>query len=417
MNNIAVILASGEGGRYGSSVPKQFVKLNGKPIIHYVLDEYIKSSLFDKILIVINDLRYSYLFKNYKIKIIKGGATRTQSIYNAIQYAKRFNPINIIFQDSVRPMIKAEDLPVFIDYLKKFDAVSAAEIITDSMYPAVCREDFKLITSPEAFKFKALVECFKTENAQYTSIYPHLSAKYFTKRIFLNHPNYKITYPYDIFTLEQLIKYNQYEKNIPILENKTILVLGASGGIGQAVVKELAEYKCKVIAPSSKELNLSTDFSHTLPLADIIINASGIAHKNEEGILKHYNNMMNINFRANVIILEEVLKWNRHNKPVSIILVSSSSATRGRPGFTIYSASKTAVHSLVESRAAELAQHKIYLNCICPEKVNTPFWKKLNTSINKKEALTPDEVVKVILSYCDTTKYGQIIHIKKGMKI
>jgi 2-C-methyl-D-erythritol 4-phosphate cytidylyltransferase len=422
MNNIGIILAGGIGQRYGSSIPKQYIKLNGKIVIHYILDEYIKSNLFNKIIIVVNDLRYKYLFKNYDknlIKIIKGGKTRTQTIYNALKFIKKYNSDTVFFQDAVRPLINAEDLPQYLEALKGFDCVVTYEPITDALFDDTDRNKYKLIQSPDVVKFDKL---YKEIN-----IFNHTDAIYQQLKnpkinfIKLNHANNKITYPYDLFILEHLIKYDEYTPRIPDLKNKNILLLGSSGGIGTATYKSLLLYNPNQIwTPSHRELNLSENFSDSLINKycglDIIINCAGIPYKNEDSLLSHYEEMMNVNFRANVLLIESAKKIRKyHDRPINIVVISSSSATKGRFGFTIYSASKSALHSLVESQAEELAKKEIYLNCICPEKVITPFWKKLKTKINKQESLTPQKVTDMILSYSDTKEFGKIIHVRKGL--
>jgi len=419
IKTIGVILAGGTGIRFGSSIPKQFAKLNGKPVILYVLEEFKKSNLFDKIIIALPSKKFAYLFKEDEILIL-GGKTRNETIYNCLQIAKKYDPKYILFHDAARPLIKAEDLKQYIDKFQTTSAIITTEKITDSLYPAhVIREDYQLVQTPEAFRFDYLMKHFRPEANNYTAIYHHLPASTFIEQIQLNHPNYKITYPYDLFMLEHLVKYCSYEKQIPNLKNKTVLLLGASGGIGSAVYKELKKYNPKKIyIPSHKKLNVEWEFlSYLMSVAykdvNIIINCCGIISKDNDILLQYnYGRIMKINLKTNLALIDyaKTLK----NKPINIITISSSAATKGRPHLTNYSASKVALHSVIESQAEKLAEQEIYLNCICPEKVNTSLLKAHEIYIDKQEILEPEEVAKAILSYCDTKKYGQIIHIRKG---
>ena len=153
------------------------------------------------------------------------------------------------------------------------------------------------------------------------------------------------------------------------------------------------------------------------PEIDVIINLAGICCKDSDGLLKYFDKIMNINLKPNFIILEYVKKLK--NRPVNIIFISSSSATKGREGLTLYSSAKAALHSIVESQAKLLSKSDIYLNCICPEKIKTTMLRSLPNydSLNMNEILSPEEVNKVIMTYCDTKEYGQIVYLKKGMKI
>ena len=421
MKTIAVILAGGIGTRYGSSIPKQFIKLNGIPAIYYSLNEYIKSNLFDKIIITISDLRFRYLFKTYDshlIKVIKGGHNRTESVYNALKFIRRYKPENVVFQDAVRPLIKTEDLPQYIEALKDHDCVVTYEPITDALFDEN-RNNHKLILSPDAVKFDKLYKEINIHKPT-DGIYQQLNNPKI-KFIQLNHPNYKITYPYDLFILEHLLKYNEYNASIPDLHNKNILLLGVTGGIGNAVYNEIIKMKPdNLYCPNHNQLDLSKNFINILIpkycYIDTIVNCTGIIHKNTNNLLNNYEELFNINFKANLQLIEYAkLLRTYHQRNINIVTISSSSATKGREGYTLYSASKSALHSLIESQSKELEKKKIFLNCICPEKVDTPIWKKINTKINSLEALNPSEVAKVILSYTTINEGGKIIHIKKGM--
>ena len=55
MKNSGIILAGGMGGRFGSKIPKQYMSLNGKLVIQYVIDAFINSNLFNEIIVVMDD--------------------------------------------------------------------------------------------------------------------------------------------------------------------------------------------------------------------------------------------------------------------------------------------------------------------------------------------------------------------------
>ena len=412
-NTVAIILASGVGRRFGSKIPKQFAKLNGKCVVYYVLDELIKSDLFKRIIVVIPSWRYKYIFDDYNVDVILGGKTRDESAWKGIITAKKYNPKYVLFHEAVRPLIKSSDLKYYIMGLKDNDASITYEPITDALYHSD-RNQFKLLQSPEAYRFKKLFNKFD-KNANFVSLYLHLYPCKI-KFIRLNHSNIKITYQRDIFIVEQLLKYNIYVSKKPNLDDKVILIFGATGGIGKALIKKLNDYNCKVFTPSRKIIDLNTNFIKKLLFLqynpDIIINVSGAYYNDKQGILKHYDEIMNINLKANLQIIEYAKKLN---KPLNIVFISSSSATAGRKNLTVYSASKGALHSIIESQAEILHKQNINLNCICPEKVDTPLLEKLHgKNYDKREVLSANKVCEAILTYCDTKKYGKIIHLRKG---
>jgi 2-C-methyl-D-erythritol 4-phosphate cytidylyltransferase len=421
--NIAIILCSGEGDRYSSNVPKQYCKLNGKPVSLYVLEEVIKSKLFDKIIVVVNSLRYKYLFDPYNVIVIKGGFTRNLSIGESINYISNYLPEtrNVLFLDGVRPLIKASDLSQYIITLDN-GAIGAitTEKVTDSLWN-VKRELTCLVQTPEAFDFEILKSRFNPK-ANYTAIYEHLKPAINEEivHIELGHPNYKITYQYDLYMLEHLIKYNQYKSSMPNLQGKNILLLGSTGGIGKEVYSQLKQFQpLNIYCPLHSEIDLSTYFVDKLrskyTSIDVIINCAGIAIKDEAENYdiqeKIYNQTFDINVKAH---LQLVNFAERQGRLINIVTISSSSVTKGRPGYGIYSASKIALQSLIEAQSEALASLGIFVNCICPERVGTPMAINLHGKINTEETLTVAEVAQAILSYSDVKIGGQIIYLRRG---
>ena len=114
--NIAIIFAGGVGQRLngGDSTPKQFLKVNNKPIIIHTLELFQKNENIDKIYISIVESHYQYmqeLVKYYYLTkvagITTGGTTGQDSIYKALKMAAKDNPENsiVLVHDGVRPNI------------------------------------------------------------------------------------------------------------------------------------------------------------------------------------------------------------------------------------------------------------------------------------------------------------------------
>ena len=116
-NNIAIIFAGGVGRRLNNqenSLPKQFLKINEKPIIIHTLEIFQRSPRIDKIYISINADYYDYMKELVKYHyitkiagIVMGGATGQDSIYNALKLAYQENPEDslVLIHDGVRPNI------------------------------------------------------------------------------------------------------------------------------------------------------------------------------------------------------------------------------------------------------------------------------------------------------------------------
>ena len=113
MNQVsAIILAAGSGNRFGGK--KQFKKLNGSPLWSYSLDTFIKSNFFQELILVVskeslNELKDSkelyHFCKTINIKLVCGGESRQESVYNGLQSVDKNNNI-ICIHDAARPFVK-----------------------------------------------------------------------------------------------------------------------------------------------------------------------------------------------------------------------------------------------------------------------------------------------------------------------
>ncbi len=121
-NIYAVILAGGHGTRAGSETPKQFLNINGKPVIIHTLNKFTRMhSQIKGIIIAVPEEYTEYTNKLIKefaiqkvIKIIKGGETRQGSSYNALT-CMDFNDNDIlIFHDAARPFVEPEAIEMCI---------------------------------------------------------------------------------------------------------------------------------------------------------------------------------------------------------------------------------------------------------------------------------------------------------------
>lgn len=212
--NIVAILANGVGERFGSNIPKQFHKINGKMVIEYVIESIMQSEEMDKLVIATNvEANSVYLediCKDNQIDLIDGGATRNRTLKNVIDYIQQhYDCQKLIVCDAVRPMITGELMDMYFELLQDNAAVVTAQHITDSLgcYDAhqIRRDRYYLMQSPEGFFFPLLAENFTAESplTEVTQQLPDDS------RIYLHFGfdnNFKLTYPADLKYLEALIR-------------------------------------------------------------------------------------------------------------------------------------------------------------------------------------------------------------------
>jgi NAD(P)-dependent dehydrogenase (short-subunit alcohol dehydrogenase family) len=203
------------------------------------------------------------------------------------------------------------------------------------------------------------------------------------------------------------------------LQNKTILITGASSGIGKAIAIFCASLgaKCVLSGRNIERLNLVlqtlegdghssidadiTEQTGVNKIVDEILNLDGLIHS--AGIMQllpfrsisplTFEKIMNINLYAPFYLSQALLKKRKINNSAAIIFLSSISGNIiGSKGNLMYSASKSAVNGIIKVLALELAEKKIRVNGIAAGMVKTEMWINNNMLISK-EQLNKDETL------------------------
>ena len=163
MDNYFIILASGQSKRFNSNKPKQFIIYKNKPLFKHSLEKAIKSKLFKKIILVVNNKKNIKEKFPKNILIINGGKERSDSSLIALKYIKKFKPTNVLIHDAARPNFTIKLLNQLIKLLKNNKAVIPAINSKDSIKYKIKNELFNLnrdksylTQTPQAFKFKDL---------------------------------------------------------------------------------------------------------------------------------------------------------------------------------------------------------------------------------------------------------------------
>ncbi len=213
IENALVILAGGNGSRFGKKLPKQFTQINGENLIHFFLKS-IDLKNFDKIVIVCKISYFKYLkklesnFPSVKFIFTQSGNDRQSSSYNALKCLKIFNPNYVLIHDAARPFCSNNLIIKILKSLKK--NYSAIPYIINTDKKMILKKDFnqniKLIQTPQGFKFKTIFEAHKNtliKNARDDS-----SLITEEKMNFVNGEkfNYKITYANDLHYFKLFLK-------------------------------------------------------------------------------------------------------------------------------------------------------------------------------------------------------------------
>ena len=238
------------------------------------------------------------------------------------------------------------------------------------------------------------------------------------------------------------------------LDNKKVLITGATGGIGFSIVKKYYEYNSNILATGTNIEKLNElkkqfpkinifkfdisnlekiekfieDVSQKLNGLDIIINNAGITLDNLSLRMKEeeWQKVIDINLSSTFYICKFGIKKMLKNKFGRIINITSIVGHTGNIGQSNYSASKAAIIAMSKSLALEYAKKNITINCVSPGFIKTNMTDKLNDEI--KENLmskipmnrfgTGEDIANTIVYLSsDYASYitGETIHINGGM--
>jgi 2-C-methyl-D-erythritol 4-phosphate cytidylyltransferase len=169
----AVILAGGHGQRMGASVPKQFLPLDGKPILRHTVEKFLSLGREVEIITVIPSDGREY-WKRYceesgflqRYIMPTGGITRFHSVQNALKYVP--DGAVVAVHDGVRPFVEPDFLNTLIDEAEQNDAVipvippveSVRTLETDGSSFAVDRSRYVLVQTPQVFKSEILKKAY-----------------------------------------------------------------------------------------------------------------------------------------------------------------------------------------------------------------------------------------------------------------
>ena len=233
----AVILAGGTGSRMGSNdMPKQYLEIKGKPILNHTLEKFLPNPRFEKIIVLspkawvhhTKEIIRKYTGKTDRIAVIEGGATRNETIMNAIGYIEKQFGLDddtiIVTHDSVRPFVTHRIIEENIE-------AALCDGACDTVIPAtdtIVEGDGEAIVSipdrrrmyqgqtPQSFKAKLLRDTYLSLSADEKEILTDAAKILVMKgrKVSLVQGetfNIKITYPYDLKIARSLLEEESHD--------------------------------------------------------------------------------------------------------------------------------------------------------------------------------------------------------------
>ncbi|MFD5215741.1 SDR family NAD(P)-dependent oxidoreductase [Microbacterium sp. NPDC058345] len=448
---VAVLLAGGIGVRVGLGVPKQLIKIAGKAIVEHTLEVVNASPVIDEVIIVMNagaieqldSLKDSERFPKLT-RIIPGGETRNDSTRAALTVIDEDPDTKVLFHDAVRPFVNERILEDCVDALERYDAVDTAipsadtiiQIDADSHISGIPnRATLRRGQTPQAFRAGTIRRAYElaaeddafhaTDDCGVVFTYlPHVP-------IFVvdgTAENMKVTEPIDVHIADKLFQLQSSslaaDGELPDMSGKVVVVFGGSYGIGKSIVQlasqagaEVHEFSRSTTGTDVRSRGqvkkaLRTVHERTGRI-DAVVMTAGILQIGPlaKTKTKQIQTGIETNFLAPVIVARAAHKYLKHTGG-QVLLFTSSSHTRGRANYGVYSASKAAVVNLTQSLAEEWSGDSVSINCISPQRTHTPMRTRAFGDEPSETLLSPENVAAVSLQVLDSDLTGQVIAVR-----
>lgn len=449
---VAVVLAGGIGVRVGLGIPKQLIKIAGKAIVEHTLEALDASDHIDEVIIMMNADSISeldHLIGNERFpkltRILPGGATRNDTTRLAIE-AIDGDETKVLFHDAVRPFI---DERIIADCVKALDIYDAVDTAIESADTIIEVDERRHITgipvrsrlrrgqTPQAFRLRTIRRAYEIAATD-----PDFAATDDCGVVFKYLPdvpifvvdgtaeNMKVTEPIDVHVADKLFQLQSASlsleqlRALPDLSGKVYVVFGGSYGIGASIVHQASAAGATAVEFSRSTTGTDVRSAKALRKAlaaayaehgriDAVILTAGVLHISPlvDAAKRAVKETIQINLVAPATLAREAYPYLVQTGG-EIVLFTSSSYTRGRAGYSTYSATKAGVVNLTQALAEEWAGSGVRINCINPQRTHTPMRTQAFGYEPPETLLDPEDVARVTLNVTASELTGQIVTVQ-----
>jgi len=453
---IGVILAGGTGSRVGMSIPKQLLKIAGRPVIEHTLAIFQDAEVVDEIFIMMHPDHLAaadaIAAKFPKVsRVLNGGGTRNDTSFAAIAaLGEDADPdTRLLFHDAVRPLLDTRIINEMVVALDSYDAVDVAIPSSDTIIEVNEKDEIVDIPdrnhlrrgqTPQAFRLETLRRAYLIAR-QDPDFLPADDCSVILKYlpdvpitvVRGEEHNMKITQPIDVFIADKLFQIGStvapsptsVEEYHELLTGKVMVVLGGSYGIGGDICDMANGFGATVSSFSRSQtgtdVSQADDIEKALADAyaehgriDYVVLTAGILNRGPladvpmEEILEG----IRVNYLAPVFTARFAHKYLKETGG-QLVFFTSSSYTRGRADYSVYSSTKAAVVNLTQALADEWSTDGIRVNVINPERAGTPMRTKAFGKEPEGSLLSSRAVALTTIDVLLSTLTGHVIDVRR----
>lgn len=420
-----VLLAGGSGSRLGAHVAKQFVRVAGKTVLEH---SHACIASFDpdaRVIITVPadaQVFVQDLFKNARVEIVVGGASRQESAWAALRHLQDSAPEFIVLHDAARPFLDHQILHDVTEALRHCDAVDVAiktadTIIVerDGLIQNIPKRDHLYRgQTPQGFRYQALLGCYEELGAERLGEFTDDCGIYLAcnplspvRIVQGSSENIKITDAVDLILADELFRIRQQRLSPNLggvdMKGRHVLVFGGSMGIGKAIAQIVEEAGGAVRSLSRGngcDIADHAQVAAAVALAkeewgriDHVVNAAGILIKGRlsEQSPADVAAQVSVNLLGALNVAQCSHAALKASKGM-LLNFSSSSFTRGRAEYSVYSACKAGVVNMTQALADEWLGDGIRVNCIVPGRTDTAMRRSNFCGEDARTLLSPYEV-------------------------
>ncbi len=451
---IAVILAGGRGTRFGSELPKQFVKLSGRMVIEHTIEVFEHCEAIDRIVVVAPPGYEATVWEaavrsgwRKLDKVVLGGRDRADSTASALAALEQeSDDCRVLVHDAARPLLDRDTIERCLDALAGHGAVDVVVPASDTIVEVgqqghiqdiPDRSRLRRGQTPQGFHLGVLREAYRRAMARGLSgvtcdcgvvrrELPDLEIA----TVAGSPSNLKITDGVDLYIAEKLIQTRgtctaRDDGLLELLHGRVIVVVGGSYGIGAAVATLAEAHGARVhragrscgnidITRGDDLERLLADVAAREGRIDAVVNSAALLIRKPLTTFSavELGQVIATNLTGAFTLAQAAYPYLRQSQGC-LVNFASSSYTRGRAFYAAYSATKAGVVNLTQALAEEWAPERIRVVCINPERTRTPMRLSNFGTEPEGSLLEPGVVARTTLQAVCSALTGVVFDVRR----